>query len=268
MANYIHTFTPQEQDRLIHQAEYLIPWVHRHVDYAGCRNILEVGCGVGAQLRVLTRRFPEAHFTGVDFSSAQLDRARILLAPEISSGRVELREGSAYALPLGDASVDGVFFCWVFEHLDRPAEAMREAARVLVPGGRIFAAEVFNAGVYCDPARPALMEYWRAFNRLQYAFGGHPDVGMRLPNLAAAAGFRHIELHDIAPHVDARLPPAQRKAMADYFCAIFSSGAEELIKRGLVTPELVAAMQADFAAVAAEPDAIMAYTAFQLSAVK
>ena len=56
--------------------------------------------------------------------------------------------------------------------------------------------------------------------------------------------------------------------MADYFCAIFSSGAPELLRRGRVTEELVAAMQRDFANIAAEPEAIMVYTAFQLRAVK
>jgi SAM-dependent methyltransferase len=267
-SGYIHSFTPQEQQRLVAQADFLVPWVHRHVDYSGCAHVLEVGCGVGAQLRILTRRFAGLQFTGLDAAPEQLARARILLASELASGRVELAQGSAYALPFPDAAFDGVFFCWVFEHLEQSAQAMREAARVLKPGGRLFASEVFNAGVHCDPPRPALMEYWRAFNDLQREFGGHPDIGLHLANLAAAAGLRDVQLRDIAPHLDGRLAPAGRKAMADYFCAIFSSGAGELLRRGRVTPKLVAAMQGDFAAIAAEPDAVMVYTAFQLAARK
>ncbi|MCX7009307.1 MAG: methyltransferase domain-containing protein [Kiritimatiellaeota bacterium] len=265
-AGYIHSFTPQEQQRLIEQAEFLVPWIHRHVDYSGCARVLEVGCGVGAQLRVLSHRFSQVKFVGLDAAPEQLARARILLAGEIAAGRMELAQGSAYELPFPDASFDGAFFCWVFEHLEHPTAAMREAARVLKPGGVIFASEVFNAGVYCDPPRPAMAEYWRVFNKLQREFGGHPDIGMRLANLAVEAGLGEVELRDIAPHLDGRLTPAERKAMADYFCAIFSSGAAELVRRGRVTPELVAAMQRDFATLAVEPGSLMVYTAFQLRA--
>ena len=75
-------------------------------------------------------------------------------------------------------------------------------------------------------------------------------------------------MSDIAPHIDNRMSATERKAMADYFCAIFSSGADELVRRGRVARDLVVAMQSDFADVAADPDSVMAYTAYQLSAKK
>lgn len=265
---YIHSFTEKEQERLIHQAEYLVPWIHRQIDYACCKSVLEVGCGVGAQLRILSRRFPGTHFTGVEFSPELISKARILLREEIASGQVTMIEGSAYELPFEKGSFDGAFFCWVFEHLADPAKAMGETVRVLRPGGVLYATEVFNAGVYTDPPRAALVEYWKHFNDLQRDFGGHPDIGIRLANLAVDGGLRQAELIDISPHIDKRQTQAERTEMASYFRDIFSSGAEELITKGRVSHDLIELMKGAFDLIAADPDSVMVYTAYQLRAVK
>ena len=126
---YIHTFNPEEQKRLIHQAEHLVPWIHQSIDLSGCKHVLEVGCGVGAQLRVLARRFPQTRFTGIDFAPEQIAHARVLLREELASGQVTLLEGSAYELPFENGGFDGAFLCWVLEHLADPPLAMRELAR-------------------------------------------------------------------------------------------------------------------------------------------
>lgn len=265
---YIHTFTPEEQQRLIHQAEHLIPWIHRRIDYSGCRHVLEVGCGVGAQLRILAKRFPKTRFTGIDFSPEQIDHGRILLKEELANGQVTLLKGSAYELPFDSGTFDGAFLCWVLEHLSDPRMAMQELARVLGPGGVLYDTEVFNAGVYADPHSEALTLYWKQFNDLQRDFGGHPDIGIRLANLAFDAGFGEITQSEISPHIDKRMPPAERIGMARYFQAIFASGIPELLAKKRITRELVDAMNSDFDTIATDSESIMVYTAYQLRAVK
>jgi len=265
---YIHTFTPEEQSRLIHQAEHLIPWIHHRIDYSGRRHIVEIGCGVGAQLKVLSRRFPSVRFTGVDFSPEQIAQAKVLLKDEISSGQVTVVEGSAYELPFADGSFDGVFLCWVMEHLADPPKAMREIFRILEPGGVLHDSEVFNSGVHADPPRAALMEYWNHFNALQCDFGGHPDIGMRLANLALDEGFAEVEQREISPHIDKRMSMKERSKMAYYFRAIFSSGIPELLAKERITPDLADRMSRDFDLIATDPESIMVYTAYQLRAVK
>jgi ubiquinone/menaquinone biosynthesis C-methylase UbiE len=265
---YIHTFTPEEQQRLIHQAEHLVPWIHQSIDFSGCIHVLEVGCGVGAQLQILARRFSGTRFTGIDFSPEQIDHARFLLADELASGQVTLVEGSAYELTFENNAFDGVFLCWVMEHLSNPPQAMRELVRVLRSGGVLYDTEVFNHGVYSHPSAEPMTVYWKHFNDLQRDFGGHPDIGIRLANLALDAGFTDVTQSEISPHIDKRMTPVERTNMTRYFQAIFASGIPELLAKGRVTQELVDGMNLAFDLIAEDPEALMVYTAYQLRAIK
>lgn len=268
-SGYIHTFSAEEQSRLVAQAAFLEPYIFPTIDFAGCARVLEVGCGVGAELQILHRRFPQLHLTGLDFSEAQLAKARELLRAELAAGAVDLHQGSAYELPFPAASFDGACLIWVLEHLNDPVRALREARRVLRSGGVLSVTEVFNAGLRVEPPCPALADYWNAFNTLQRQLGGAPDVGAELETLAAAAGFGEIQFRTLPVRMDARMSdPAQRDEFIGYWRTLWLSGAAQLLERGLVSPALVDAMQAEFNALAANPAAIYDYSARQVTARK
>src|SRR4029079_19386676 len=157
--DYIHTYTKDEQDRLVRQAELLEPRLHKHTDLSGCSRVLEIGCGVGAQLRLLARRYPKLHLAGVDLSDQQIQRGRLLLAQELSQGRLELHTSRGDELPFADGSFDAVYICFVLEHVPDPAAVIREAKRVLAAGGGLYCTEVFNDALYVHPHSPAIMQY-------------------------------------------------------------------------------------------------------------
>ncbi len=266
---YIHSFASAEQERLIRQAEFLAPWVQPGMDFHGCDAVLELGCGVGAQIRVLLERFPRIHFTGVDLSPEQLARAARLLADPLAAGKVDLVEASAYRLPFADASFDGAYGIWVLEHLNDHDAPLREVRRVLKPGGVVVCTEVFNAGLFTHPPMSGLTRWWRAFNTLQRELGGEPDVGIRLAALLAGAGFEDVRFREVSPQLDGRARnPGERRAFLDFWQTLLLSGSAQLRAHGRIGDDDIAALKADFAALAENPDAIFRYAAFQASGRK
>ncbi len=266
---YIHSFEPDEQARLIRQGRFLEPWIQPGVDLSGRASVLEVGCGVGAQLQVLLRRFPDAHFTGIDASALQLDRARQFLAEALNAGRVELTQASAYQLPFPDASFDAACIYWVLEHLSDHLGVLREVLRVLKPGGVLYCTEVFNSGLYAHPHQPALEHYWRAFNRLQEELGGDPDVGVRLGALLNAAGFEQITFYEVSAQMDARLAdPAARLDFVDFWQTLLLSGAPKLEQHGRITMADISALKSAFSNLTENPQAIFRYAAMQARGLK
>jgi SAM-dependent methyltransferase len=102
------------------------------------RDVLDVGCGGGWLARELAAR--GARVTGTEISDQQLADAR---ARGDADGRISYVVGRAEALPLSDVSVDAVVFMNSLHHVPEAAMsvALRQARRVLRPGGRVFVAE-------------------------------------------------------------------------------------------------------------------------------
>ncbi|CAN5582748.1 metalloregulator ArsR/SmtB family transcription factor [soil metagenome] len=98
-------------------------------------SILDIGTGTGRMLQLLGRNVQRA--VGLDSSHSMLAVARANL--ERSELRnADLRQGDAYTPPFEANSFDLIVVHQVMHFLDDPARAIREAARLLAPGGRLL----------------------------------------------------------------------------------------------------------------------------------
>lgn len=263
---YLHGFTADEQDRLERQARYLEHHVHENLPLRRVRNLIEVGCGVGAQTEILLRRWPDLHVTGVDASQVNLDRARANLSARAwLAGRWDLSLQDAARMSFPADSFDAAFVCWLLEHVADPAHILSEVRRVLRPGSPVVITEVQNASFFIDPYSPHTLAYWMAFNDHQIELGGDPFVGAKLGNLLLTGGYRDIDARVHTIHLDNRAPGERAEFLA-YWTELLLSGAEGLLAAGKVAPETVRGMEEELAAVAHDPDAVFFYSFVQATA--
>ncbi len=104
------------------------------------QRILDVGCGTGDDVRALAAVVgPSGRVTGVDSSAAMISEAR--QRSETLSLPVEFCVGDAHALAFPDGTFDGARTDRTLQHLERPAGALAEMARVTRPGGRLVVSE-------------------------------------------------------------------------------------------------------------------------------
>ena len=189
--DYLHGYTPEEQRRLVSQAEYWRePLIPLGLDYRPGQRVLEVGCGAGAVLGVLAQLFPGIEVAGIDLEPRQIEFARAHL-PSLGVAGADLRVGDAAQLPWPDASFDHVYVMWVLEHLRDSGPLLREALRVLRPGGRIAVTETDYTTFGVWPPS----DDWRELARAQhdtFAQHGDPVVGRKLGGLLVAAGFTQV----------------------------------------------------------------------------
>jgi len=127
--------------------------------------LLDVGCGSGLTLVLAAER--GAIPSGIDISPGLLDIARDRLP------QADLREADMESLPFGDATFDAVTGVNAFQFAGDPRRALREAARVTRPGGRVvaslFAAPERSQGTVAHEAMSALIPPERAGDHAPYA---------------------------------------------------------------------------------------------------
>jgi arsenite methyltransferase len=104
--------------------------------------VLDIGCGNGFDALVAAKMVgPQGRVVGVDVTPEMIDKARANLAL-MPLPNVTFQVGEAEALPFGDHEFDVVISNGVFNLTADKEKALREAHRVLKPGGRLMLADM------------------------------------------------------------------------------------------------------------------------------
>ncbi len=98
-------------------------------------NLIDLGTGTGRMLAITADRSDRA--IGIDQSREMLALARAGL-DRAGLKHCQVRQGDVLALPLSAGSADVAIMHQVLHYLDRPSQALSEAARILRPGGRLL----------------------------------------------------------------------------------------------------------------------------------
>jgi ubiquinone/menaquinone biosynthesis C-methylase UbiE len=149
--------------------------------------VADLGCGTGQTAAALAPFV--SRVVAVDGSHAMLQAARKRLH---RLSNVEIRRGELEALPVGDAAVDAATLMLVLHHLADPHTALREAARVLRPAGRVVIVDMLPHDR--ESYRQQMGHVWLGFSEDHIA------------RLLAESGFGDVRVAPLPPDAKAKGP--------------------------------------------------------------
>jgi ubiquinone/menaquinone biosynthesis C-methylase UbiE len=164
--------------------------------WAGDGKVLDIGTGQGRVAIGMAKQFPEAQVTGVDtwakswklFGMTKAGAARNAVIESVSA-RCTFQTGSALDLPFAEGEFQLVVSAFVFHEVRIPDRTLllKEAIRVLAPGGVFVICDLFNGKLlktYNVKSVPALLETVRQMGAEEVKYESLEDAGVNLGGLA------------------------------------------------------------------------------------
>ncbi|WP_404379778.1 methyltransferase domain-containing protein [Caenispirillum salinarum] len=181
-----------ELERLQRQASIAWPIERAALRAAGLKPgmaVADLACGPGILSRLMAEEVgAEGRVTGVELNTGLLSVARAL--PLTPGGSVTFEEGNVYDLSnLPAGCFDIAYARFLFQHLERPLDALAAIRRILKPGGRLLIADSDDALFDVVPRPAALDVLLQEALAGQQARGGDRLIGRQLAGLMHRAGF-------------------------------------------------------------------------------
>jgi SAM-dependent methyltransferase len=263
---YVHGYSARESERLADQAQALTELLHHDTRYPAGSQVLEAGCGIGAQTVILARNSPDALITSVDISEESIRLAEERVRSD-GFGNVTFRQGDIFHLPFTPGSFDHIFICFVLEHLAAPQAALERLRPLLKEGGTLTVIEGDHGSTFFHPEDGDARRAVDCLVELQQKMGGNALIGRQLYPLVAGAGYRAVRVSPRMVYADASRPGLVEGFNRQTFTAMVEGVRGETLRQGLMSEE---AWERGIAGLrrTCEPDGVFCYTFFKATARK
>jgi ubiquinone/menaquinone biosynthesis C-methylase UbiE len=258
---YVHGYDQRENIRLQDQASTLVELLHSDTKYPAGSQVLEAGCGVGAQTVTLAKNSPGALITSIDISEISVNEARSKAAAA-GITNVQFEQADIFNLRYEPASFDHIFICFVLEHLPRPVEALQTLKKYLKSGGTITVIEGDHGSAYFYPDSEEAHNAIQCLVELQRRAGGNAMTGRELYPLLLRAGFKSVSVSPRMVYVDSSRPQLVDGFTKKTFTAMIEGVREQAIKTGLIDQNIFDQGIKDLYRTA-EADGVFCYTFFK-----
>lgn len=266
MNKYVHGYSEKEAIRLADQANTLTELLHHDSIWCPGDRILEAGCGVGAQTRIIAAQNLLSNFVSIDISSDSVEKASQLIH-SLGLKNVQFQQADIFNLPFNDSSFEHVFVCFVLEHLANYKQALVELKRVLKPNGTITVIEGDHGSAYFYPDSYEANLAIQCQVKLQKMHGGDANIGRVLYPIIVEAGFSEVRVSPRMVYADSSKPAMVEGFTRNTFTAMVEGIRTEALSNKLIDEEKFDKGIADLYR-SSESDGVFCYTFFKGSGIK
>ena len=100
-------------------------------------NLLDAGCGPAPMISLLSEKYPDRHYTGLDLTPAMIEQAKKKNIPNAT-----FVVGDCENFPFADDSFDAIICSMSFHHYPNPQAFFDSVKRCLRTGGRLILRDV------------------------------------------------------------------------------------------------------------------------------